>query len=248
MADPDYLAVSRSWAHAFFEKIRGSFLEGELILGGSSGLFGFSTEAPPFTEDFDFLVREDFVIVRGAEIVEVLAGLGFSRIPDSPTFASAGGPAFDLVGYSLTDSSDHLSPAGALRVMVFGDLGTILADAGSLIRGSGGFVSLSPAGFCAVKLMTVRVEKGAKDKLQALLVIHERGGEADFREAFTRMLLRFGAERRLDGLADAQAAFLFLQRDPEFRDRGAEGYGRFLDRAEAGYRLLTELLEEPRHG
>jgi hypothetical protein len=33
--------------------LRGTFLEGELILGGSSGLFAFETETPAFTEDLD---------------------------------------------------------------------------------------------------------------------------------------------------------------------------------------------------
>ena len=69
MAAEEYQSITRRWVQEFFAKIRGTFLEGELILGGSSGLFGFSTEAPPFTEDFDFLVREDLVAVAIKSIV-----------------------------------------------------------------------------------------------------------------------------------------------------------------------------------
>ena len=35
---------------------------------------------------------------------------------------------------------------------------------------------------------------------------------------------------------------LSLQRDPEFRDRGAEGYLQFLERVESGYSALVSIL------
>jgi len=228
--------------------IRGTFLEGELILGGSSGLFGFPTEAPAFTEDLDFLIREDLVIGRGAEIVDSLSRLGYARTPDTPTFTSPGRPGFDLVGYSARDLTDHLSPPGALQVMVFGDLGVIMDMTESVDRDPGRMPALSPAGFCAVKLLTLRVEKGSKDKLQALLVIAERAKEPAFRDALRRILGRFDPDRRTDALADAQAAFLAIRGDPGFRDRGAEGYVAFLGKLEEGYAALSGLLSEPEHG
>ena len=72
--------------------LRGTFLEGELILGESSGLFGFPTRTPPFTESLDFLVREDLINARGKEVIDLLGKLGFQRYSDTPTFSSRGRP------------------------------------------------------------------------------------------------------------------------------------------------------------
>lgn len=120
-------------------RLRGTLLEDQLVLGGSSGLLGFATSAPAFTDDADFLIRED-------------------------------------------------------------------------------------------------------------LVVDERAQDPAFREGLRRILGRFDSERRSDALGDAQMSFLSLQRDPEFRDHGAEGYARFLDRVEAGYRQLVSLLGAGSHG
>ena len=42
-----------------FFGLRGTFLEGQLILGGSSGLFAFPTNAPAYTENLDFYIQEE---------------------------------------------------------------------------------------------------------------------------------------------------------------------------------------------
>jgi len=219
----------------------GTFLEGELILGGSSGLFGFETETPAFTEYVDFLIQEELVAARGAEIIEHLARFGFQRAPESPTFTAPGKPMFDLVGYSKSDFSDHLSRPGPLQVMVYGDLGIVLGIPSSVVKRPSGAVLLSPAAFCAVKLLTLRVEKGAKDKLQALLVLGERSEDTGLRQHIQEIFARFDRDRIEDAVADAQAAFLSLQRDPEFRDRGAEGYAKFLERAAKGFEVLQRI-------
>jgi hypothetical protein len=236
------------WLADLFHGLRGTILEAQLILGGSSGLLALETRTPALTEDFDFLVNEALVESRGSEIVRTLEGLGCSRRPETPTFTDSTGRSFDLVGYSKVDFSDHLSRPGTLQVMVFGDLAIVLGDPESTERGATGILSLSAAGFCAVKLMTVRVEKGAKDKLQALLLIAERASEERFRRSLIRILHRFDAERRLDALSDAQVAFLSLQRDPEFRDHGAEGYAVFLEEAEQGYLTLRDILQGAARG
>lgn len=240
--DPDR---ARAWIAGLSGGLRGSFLEGRLILGVSAGLFGFATSAPAFTEDLDFLIEEDLVVARGGDVVRLFEGLGFRRVPESPTFLKEGGPGFDLVGYSRTDFEDHLSPEGELRVMVFGELGRVLEDPESVETGLCGIRSLGPAAFCAVKLLTMRVEEGAKDKLQALLVIAERREDASFLAVLSRMLRAFGGDRVLDVLGDAQVAFLSLQRDPTFRDHGAEGYARSIEQAAAGQQALVRLLGEP---
>jgi hypothetical protein len=227
-----------------FAGLRGTFLEGQLILGGSSGLLAFPTSAPAYTEDLDFYLSEELAITRGAEIVALLTELGYRRQPETPTFSAPRRPSFDLVGYSTTKQTDHLSPPGALQVMVFGDLGIILACARSADRDPTGRTALSPAGFVAVKLTTIRVEKGSKDKLQALLVISERSADRRFRESLSKILRPFGEETRRDILADAQMAFLALQKDPTFRDHGAERYASFLGELESGYRTLIEIVKE----
>jgi len=226
-----------------FAGLRGTFLEGQLILGGSSGLLAFPTRAPAYTEDLDFYLREEVVSTRGAEIVALLAELGYRRQPETPTFSAPGRPSFDLVGYSTTKRTDHLALPGALQVMVFGNLGIILACDCSVDRDPTGRAALSPAGFVAVKLTTIRVEKGAKDKLQSLLVISERSNDTRFRGALSEILRLFGEETCRDILADAQMAFLALQKDPTFRDHGAERYASFLGELESGYRALVELVK-----
>ena len=240
--------TERSLISEIAKGLKGTFLDGQLILGGSSGLFVFPTSAPPFTEDIDYLVREDLVVSRGVEIVGLLERLGFRRAAETPTFTSPGRLSLDLVGYSLLDSTDHLSPAGPLQVMVFADLGIALGSPESVERHSDGTVALSPAGFCSLKLMTMRVEKGSKDKLQALLVIAERAPDSGFRGELARILKSFGMERRRDASADAQVALLSLQKDPTFKDHGAEGYSSFVASAEKGYQTLLEILKEASHG
>lgn len=68
---------------ALFKGLRGTFLEGQLILGGSSGLFAFRSIAPAYTEDLDFYINETLVVDRGAEIVKLLAKLGYRRQPET---------------------------------------------------------------------------------------------------------------------------------------------------------------------
>jgi hypothetical protein len=230
-----------------FRGIRGTFLEDQLILGGSSGLFAFPTSAPAYTEDLDLYVDEDLVVKRGAEVVEILAGLGYTRQPETPTFSTPGRPSFDLVGYSRTDFTDHLSPPGPFQVMVFGDLGIILSSPESFARDRSGRVALTPAGFTVVKLLTLRVEKGAKDKLQALLVISERSRDASFRKQVSEILEKFNVDTRRDVLADAQVSFLSLKQDPAFRNHGAERYSPFLEGLESGYQALVRIVEESLH-
>jgi hypothetical protein len=238
----------RELIDALFRGLEGTFLEGQLVLGGSSGLFAFSTATPAYTEDLDFYIDEQLVATRGAEIVRLLAELGYRRHPETPTFSAPERPTFDLVGYSQTNRTDHLSPPGALRVMVFGELGVVLACRGSVSRTAGGRAVLSPAGFTAVKLLTVRVEKGAKDKLQALLVISERSGDASFGGTLSGILGHFDEETRADALADAQMAFLSLRKDPTFRDHGAERYASFLEGLERGYQSLVAMIKESLDG
>lgn len=213
----------------------------EAVLVGSSGLFGFPSEVPALTEDVDISVPEPVVEQHGPEIVEALEAQGFEHEPGTATFLSADGVVFDLLGHGDPEAGDHIGGAGVLRVMVFEDLSRIVGELGATSPLPDG--GRAPAGFVACKLLTERAHKGSKDKLQALLVIAERAGEAHF-EAELGFLLRSVDAMRLDDVrAGAQDAFLALGRDPAFADAGAEGYAPALRQAERGLERLLAILE-----
>ena len=71
---------------------------------------------------------------------------------------------------------------------------------------------------------------------------------ASFRETLNEILGHFGEEMCGDILSDAQVAFLALQKDPTFRDHGAERYVSLLDGLESGYRALVEIVKESPNG
>ncbi len=242
--EPMNSGAEQKFPEHFFRGLDNTFLKGQLILGGSSGLFGFETAVSAWTEDLDFYVDEELVVSRGAEIVRLLGQMGYGRFTNSPTFSAPGLPTFDLVGYSTTNTSDHLSLPGPLQVMVFGDLGLILARPGSVAGAATGRTTLSPAGFVAVKLTTIRVEKGSKDKIQALLVIAERAGDSAFRETLRDILKAFDDDTRADALSDAQMAFLALRDDPTFQNHGAAKYIALVEQVESGFQALRDMLGE----
>ena len=127
--------------------------------------------------------------------------------------------------------------------MVFEDLSRIIGAADATISVADVGCALTPAGFVASKLLTERAHKGAKDKIQALLVIAERSLDAAFRADLAGLLSHFDAERLDDALADAQGAFMALANDPSFRDAGAEGYATAALDAGRGLEVLTEVLD-----
>ncbi len=58
------------------------------------------------------------------------------------------------------------------------------------------------------------LEKGSKDKIQALLLIEEHAQDQRFGAQLASLLGRFEPDRLQDVLADAQAALLGLSADP----------------------------------
>ncbi len=213
------------------------------VLVGSSGLFGFASSVPALTEDIDVSVPEPLVSQRGPEIVDGLASEGFEHEPGTATFVSADGVAFDLLGHGEPEEGDHIGGAGVLRVMVFEDISRIVGELGATAALPEGGRALTPAGFVATKLLTERAHKGAKDKLQALLVLAERAGDVRFEAELSRLLAAVDPVRLDDVRAGAQDAFLALGRDPTFADAGAEGYAPALRQAEIGLERLTAILE-----
>jgi hypothetical protein len=213
------------------------------VLIGSSGLFGFETNVPALTEDVDVAVPEELVAQHGPAIVEALARQGFEHEPGTATFVSLeGGVSFDLLGHGDPEAGDHIGGAGVLRVMVFEDISRIVGEQRATRALPQGGRALTPAGFVASKLLTERAHKGSKDKIQALLVLAERQGDAGFEAELVRLLSGVDPVRIEDLDAGAQDAFLALQRDPLFSDAGAEGYVAVQKQAEVGLAHLQTLL------
>jgi hypothetical protein len=213
------------------------------VLVGSSGLFGFETSVPALTEDVDVAIPEPLASRHGREIIAALREQGFEHEPGTATFLGRDGTAFDLLGHGEPAEGDHIGGTDVLRVMVFEDLSRILGDAGATRELPAGGRALTPAGFVVTKLLTERAHKGAKDKIQALLVVAEHEGETGFEEEVLRLLRDLDAVRLDDVRAGAQNAFLALERDPMFSDAGAEGYVPVLRQVETGLERLLALLE-----
>lgn len=215
--------------------------------GASCGLDAPSTRpaaVQALPEDIDLAVDERLVASHEDELLEQLAALGITHTPGTATFVDPrDGMTFDLLGLGEVARGDHIGGGPRLPVMVFEDLARALEDPRASCRFANGR-SLTPAGFAAVKLLAERAHKGAKDKLQALLVIAERVEDPSFMtdlESLLSLFERAEPGRLEDALADAQGAFLALAHDPAFRDAGAEGYARVVVDAERGLQALLEL-------
>ncbi len=214
------------------------------VLVGSSGLFGFETSVPALTEDIDIAIPEEIVVSEGPAIVATLAREGYEHEAGTATFVSpARGISFDLLGHGDPARGDHIGGAGLLRVMVFEDISRIVGEKQATMALLDGGRTLTPAGFVATKLLTERAHKGAKDKIQALLVMAERSRDTGFEAELVRLLADIEPVRIEDLRAGAQDAFLSLERDPLFADAGAEGYAPVLKQAEIGLERLRALVE-----
>jgi hypothetical protein len=203
----------RSDVLSLLQRLRSSPLGEQLILAGSSGLYGVSEEIPALTEDIDVLVDADWVAVHEPHLLLEMQRLGFEHQEGTSTFLRSDGLSLDLVGYSRRDAVDRIGGGQTVPVMVFSDLSKILSAAGSMIELPTQGRALSPAALAATKLLTVRLEKGSKDKLQALLLIEENAGDRTFQTDLRHLLGLFDPDRIDDALADAQAACLAVSGD-----------------------------------
>jgi hypothetical protein len=212
-----------------------------LILGGSSGMYGVSETIPALTEDIDVLVDADWLAAHEETVVEHMRHLGFQHQPGTSTFTSMDGLSLDLVGYSREGGADRIGGGKALPVMVFADLSRLLSFPRAISELPSGGRALSPPTLAAAKLLTIRLEKGSKDKLQALLVIAENAGEGVFLEHLRQLLGAFPADRVEDALADAQAAFLAVSADVVHAGPQAAGYAAMHRNLEQGLAVLLRL-------
>jgi hypothetical protein len=226
---------------ALLRRIQAGRLGAHLILGGSSGVYGVSETVPAFTEDVDVLVDADWVAGAEAMIVEEMRGLGFTHQPGSPTFTAAAGLSLDLVGYSRRDASDRIGGGKQLPVMVYGDLSRLLALRGATCILPSGGMALTAAALAVAKLLTIRLEKGSKDKLQALLLIAENGQDRQFVADLQRLFGSFPADRVEDAIADAQVALLAISTDVKIAGPQAAGYAGLHRQLAAGFGILLQL-------
>jgi hypothetical protein len=230
-------------------RLQHSLLGDHLILAGSSGVYGVSESIPALTEDVDVLVDAEWIGAQENLVLEQMRRLGFEHQPGTPTFTSADGMSLDLVGYSRMDAEDRIGGGRQLPVMVFADLSRLLSLPGSTLTLAGGGRVLSPAALAVAKLLTIRLEKGSKDKLQALLVIAENAEDRDFLEQLRRLVAAFPTDRIEDAVADAQAALLAISADVLLAGPQAAGYAgmqRGLDQGLAVLQRLTGLAEPSR--
>jgi hypothetical protein len=222
-------------------RLHDSPLREHLILAGSSGMYGVSETIPALTEDVDVLVDADWVGAKQATVIGEMRRLGLDHQPGTAIFTAVGGLSLDLVGYSRHDLVDRIGGGQELPVMVYADLSRLLSLPRSTRELPSGGTALSPAALAAAKLLTIRLEKGSKDKLQALLVIAENAGDGGFLEDLGHFLRSFPADRLEDAIADAQAAQLAISADVVLAGSRAAGYGGMHRSLEQGLAVLLRL-------
>lgn len=189
------------------------------------------------------MIDADWVARQEHHLLEEMTRLGFEHLPGTCTFLEQDGFSLDLVGFSRQDSLDRIGGGETVPVMVFGDLSRVLSARDSTIElPEGGGLILSPAALAVTKLMTVRVEKGSKDKLQALLLIEENRTDEDFVRELGLLLMLFELDRIKDALADAQAAYLAISGDAMLADAQSSGYTAMTRAVQTGLTVLEDLI------
>jgi hypothetical protein len=232
----------RSDVLSLMSRLRSSPLGERLILAGSSGLYGLSETLPALTEDIDVLIDADWVMAAELRLLQEMARLGFEHQTGTSTFLLPDGLSLDLVGYSRSDAVDRIGGGETVPIMVFADLSKILSTPGSIIELPSQGRALSPAALTTAKLMTIRLEKGSKDKLQALLLIEENAGNDEFLDQVRRLLALFEPDRVEDALADAQAACLAVSGDVMRSGASPSGYAEMSQAIDRGLAILKLLV------
>ena len=230
-------------------RVRSSPLGEHLILAGSSGLYGVSETIPALTEDVDVLIDADWVAEQEHLLLEEMVKLGFEHLPGTCTFLGKEGLSLDLVGFSRRDAVDRIGGGETVPIMVFGDLSRVLSAPGSMVElPTGGGLTLSSAALATTKLMTIRLEKGSKDKLQALLLVEENQTNDEFLKELHRLLSLFETDRIEDALADAQAAYLAVSGDAMLTDAQSSGYTEMTRAIQRGLTVLEDLMAPWKEG
>lgn len=235
--------INRTTTLEILSRLSHTRLEGRLILAGSSGIHAVSEKILAMTEDVDLLIDADWVARHEETLVRELESVGFQTHPGSPTLTARDGSSVDLVGFSVQDRKDRIGGGDRIPIMVFADLSTILETAAAVVEVATGGKALAPAALTLAKLLTIRLEKGGKDKIQALLLIEEFGGDTRFCSLLRQLASCFEPDRIEDAVADAQAAVMTLSTSRHV-DSQMEGYGEMQSRTQRGLEMLKKILSE----
>ncbi len=214
-----------------------------LILAGSSGLHAASSKIPALTEDVDVLVDADWAAAHEEQLLSEIREAGFQHHPGSPTLTSSSGHSVDLVGYSRKDRADRIAGGEQIPIMIFADLSTLLQAPDTTTEVPTGGRALTAAALAVAKLLTIRLEKGIKDKIQALLLIEENENDDTFLARLRQLFGRFETDRIEDAVADAKLAVLTLSADAERADAQSKGYAELRPAVERGLEILKDLVE-----
>lgn len=212
----------------------------EVTLVGSAALYRLSTRIPPMTDDVDIAVPEDLLVRSEGEVRQGLEAQGFRNVAGTATWIDDAGVSLDILAHAPGEGSDRVGGGPTLRVMVFADLSAILADPRGRVPGAPGH--LSAAGLVLSKLLTLRAEKGTKDRLHALLLLGERGADDACARDLAGLLEGVGVAIREDVLAEAQAACVALGGAVVADDPWLRGYADRVDVVRVGFERLQAIL------
>lgn len=190
------------------------------------------------------MIDADWVAGNEPLLIREMKKLGFEHQAGTSTFQRQDGFSLDLVGYSRLDFVDRIGGGPTVPVMVFGDLSKILSVPGSRIELPTQGWSLSRSALTATKLLTIRLEKGSKDKLQALLLLEENKTDENFLNELRHLFELFDADRMTDAMSDAQTACLAVSGDAARADAQSSGYVEMAQAITRGLATLKQLISQ----
>lgn len=212
----------------------------EILVVGSTCLFVLAPDIPPSTLDVDIAIPEERILAAPSAVLEGMSKAAFQRAGQTATWVLPGVGSCDLLAYSAPGAGDRVGGREPLKSLVFDDLCRVIARSWGAQAGPGNLQCLSPAAFCATKLATLRMEKGAKDKIQALSLIGKLRTDLPFERILVEALRSLDPMVREDLLADCQMALALSQG----RFSELDPYSSFLPLAQEGFRLLARLEVE----
>lgn len=229
-----------------FERVRralsGLSFSRELVLVGSSALFALDSRLPPETEDVDVVVPEDILCRTPERVRGALEASGLVQVEATATWMTRDGLSVDLLAVAHGVTEDRVGGTPAMPAMVFADLARIILDDRSrgVVPGRPGH--LSRAGLALSKLLTVRLEKGPKDRIHALLLIQEGAADAESLASLSSLIGELPASQREDLLPEAQLALVTISGAGVGAPDAARAYASRVDAAREGFELLREVL------
>ncbi len=201
--------LDRSQLDQLLALLRGTCVGGDLVLVGSAAMYLAPTSVPPMTSDADFAIDTRVLANHLAAFLDELGRLGFEQFEDTATFVHADGFSMDLLGLEAAGHGDHVVRLGGMALLAFEDICRLVEQEGA-VGHAGGTMFLAPAALVLSKLLTWRVDKGVKDKVQALAMIGDMSADPLFIQQLRAFLVNLPQETWEDVRADAQAAFAGL--------------------------------------